>query len=120
MIKEKIGEGAYVHLTDVNKKWVDPVNIYTIGNVKIMFGTVQVKTTTASASSATFPYYGYTYVAFPEAFSSVPSIACNIPHHYGWWNAEVSAVDKNGFNARVAGDVNNETSDYWFLAIGGA
>lgn len=40
MIKEKIGEGAYVHLTDVNKKWVDPVNIYTIGNVKIMFGTV--------------------------------------------------------------------------------
>ena len=119
MIKDYLGYASYVHAGAVTRQWNDPFNIITIGGTKIVFSSVSVTTNTASASSATFPYYGYATVTFPTGtFTSAPKIICNIQRHAAYWNVSATAIDKNGFIARVAGDANNSSSTVQWLAIG--
>lgn len=118
MITEKLRNEGYAHNSDIKKGWIDPVNVYTFGNVKLMFGNVSVKTSTASGSSAYFPYYGYTSVNFPYSFTNTPKVVCNPLRHGGWWAASCTAITTTGFTARIAGDVNNASTDMWWVAIG--
>lgn len=82
----------------------------------ICWGSKDV-TSSTSATSAYFKYYGTATATFPQTFYSGPTVVSNIQKAAHYWNTTVTSISTTGCTVYAAGN-SNTTSTVDYIAVG--